>query len=89
MLNNITKLLDNTTNKCKDTVINYVKHKNYKLQILNITTTTLISGHGPTLEYLYKRKIIPLDSYEICNIKADYTHITKKMHPIRRYKFLL
>ena len=55
MLNNITKLLDNTTNKCKDTVKNYIKHKNYKLQILNITTTTLITGHGPTLEYLHKR----------------------------------
>ena len=67
--------IDKTTERCRPTVIAAVNHKNFSTRLPNIAFTTLITQHGPTREYLCKKKVIGSDLCPICNKTESYLHI--------------
>lgn len=62
--------------QCRSGVRTAVSCKEFHRRILNQATTTFVTQHGPTREYLCRRRVIDSDLCPQCFVSETYEHIS-------------
>lgn len=68
--------IDAALGRCRDSVQTIASCRLYHRRLLNQSTITYITEHGPTRAYLAWRHVISSDLCPTCNVPETYDHIT-------------